>query len=228
MSNINEPLYTGEFLHKEGDTSYTRGIGEVLKANNVVLQSGTILGRETRGAQTLSAVAVAGDTTNDTIGTLTAAVNAPAGKFVIVGVATATNAGVFHVFRPDGTFDGVGKVGVAYDSTAKGGVGFTIADGSTDMAVGDRFEMTVAYAAGSQKLVPLDYASAVGADKFAAILIDGVRVSATDTRNPQVLKRGDAIVIRDEVVFPVGATDQQKAATFAEMEAVRILNRVAV
>ena len=222
---ITESVRNGQFIAGEISHDYTRSRNSFMVAEGFI-PSGTLLGRKTKGAQTVAAAAVAGNTTNDTIGTLSAAAGAAAGKWPIVGVAGVANAGVFQVFRPDLTYDGVGKVGVAYDSKAAGGIAFTITDGSTDMAPGDRYEFTVSYAAGDGDLYPLDLAAHDGTEKFAEILVNGGKFPAT--RTPVVtIKAGHANVYRnflylkDGLLFTsaFGITDQQRAVIEADMAA---------
>jgi hypothetical protein len=67
--------------------------------------------------------------------TVTAAAGARAGLHQAVCVASATNGGTFRVIDPTGVDLGAVAVGAA---TTLGGVTWTLADGSTDFAKGDR------------------------------------------------------------------------------------------
>lgn len=61
------------------------------------------------------------------------------GNYEIVCSTAATNGGTFNVIDPIGTVIGQVAVGVAFTGAVK----FTIADGSTDFAVGDKFTVSV-------------------------------------------------------------------------------------
>ena len=77
---------------------------------------------------------------NGTIGAVTATSAAKKGEYRLVVIQAATNAGAFLVTDPDGLPIGAGTVGTAF---SRGGLSFTLADGSTDFAVGDEFAITV-------------------------------------------------------------------------------------
>ena len=66
-------------------------------------------------------------------------VAAQVGTYRIVCVAASTDAGTFDVIKPDGTKEGQATVAVAYTGSVK----FTIADSTTDAAVGDEFRLAV-------------------------------------------------------------------------------------
>lgn len=72
------------------------------------------------------------------------------GTYTVQLVQTGTDLGLFQVDRPDGTVDGYAKVGVAYDGQIK----FTIADGGTDFALGDKFTVAVSSADSKQGPIP--------------------------------------------------------------------------
>jgi len=64
---------------------------------------------------------------------------------ITVAPAVPANGGVFSVVAPDGTALGDATVGTPYDSNH---IKFSIADGSTDFAVGDGFDVTVSVTGG--------------------------------------------------------------------------------
>lgn len=93
-------------------------------------------------AGTAAGAAVAGNTGNGTITAEPAvAAGAKTGVYQLVCVEPGTNVGEFQVFGPDGVLVGVAVVATEF---VGGGLTFTIADGSTDFASGDRFTITVA------------------------------------------------------------------------------------
>jgi hypothetical protein len=83
--------------------------------------------------------AVAGNTGNGTIGTLSLGTNARAGVYRAVCIEPAANGGTFAIEDPDGVVYGRVNVG----TPAAGAVIFTIADGATDFVAGDAFTITV-------------------------------------------------------------------------------------
>jgi hypothetical protein len=182
-----------------------------------------VLGKISTGAQTVTKVDIGSSRGAITLASPAALTTAPAGDYEIVGVAAATNAGTFEVYRPDGTLDGVGTVAVAYDGTVK----FTLADGATDLAPGDTAKVTVAYAAGSGKVVPLNYAAVDGSQNVYGIAVrpatapNGVDVPIV------TMPRGPALVVDSGLIWPVGATSDQIAAGTAQLAALGILVRAA-
>lgn len=97
--------------------------------------------------RTVVSAAVAGNTGNGTIGTVSATYAAEPGVYRITCDEPATDGGHFSVQAPDGTVIGDAVVGTP---ATVGGVTFTISDGGTDFAVGDQFTVEVVTAAASQ------------------------------------------------------------------------------
>lgn len=92
-------------------------------------------------AGTAVGAAVAGNTGN---GTITAEPTVGAGAIVgvynLVCIEPGSNVGTFNVFDPNGDLVGIA---VAATEFSAAGLTFTIADGATDFAAGDRFTITV-------------------------------------------------------------------------------------
>lgn len=125
-----------------------------------------------------------------------------------VTAAVAANSGVFSVTAPDGTVLPNATVGVAYDHQIKG----TIADGGVDFIVGDGFTVTIA--AGSAKYVALDFTKHDGSEVAVNILADRTFIPAnTDVVAPALIRHG--VVVEEALIWPAGATDNQKAAALA-------------
>jgi hypothetical protein len=143
------------------------------------LTRGTVLGRVTVGAA-VSAAKAGGNTGN---GTLTMDVATPVKNGAKVGVYTvrfiiaATNNGSFIVRDPDGNQIGTVVMAAgagAFDDDLK----FAIADGATDFAVGDGFDITVA--AGSGKYVQSLAAATNGSQVPDLVLAETTDASAGD------------------------------------------------
>lgn len=115
---------------------------------------------------TVSAAASAGNTGNGTIGTVSATYAAKPGIYKLTCVEPASNLGNWIVEDPNGKV--VGDAITASAATVDG-VTFTIADGSTDFAVGDGFtiEVITAEASKSGKVVP----RSLGKGKSLGILL---------------------------------------------------------
>ena len=159
-----------------GDDVLSRRV-TLLSGQNLV--RGAVLGRVTLGAA--AAAAKAGGNTGN--GTLTMDATTPVKNGAKVGVYTvrftvaATNNGTFVVRDPDGNQIGTvvmaGGAG-AFDDDIK----FAVADGATDFAVGDGFDITIA--AGSGKYV-LSLAAAVDGSQIPdLILAESTDASAGD------------------------------------------------
>ena len=115
------------------------------------LPAGTVISLD-GPTRTVVGAAVTGNTGNGTIGTVSATFLAEPGVYRITCVEPATNGGLWTVEAPDGTTIGDAVVGTA---ATVGGVTFTIADGSTDFAVGDQFTVEVNIAAASQSALAI-------------------------------------------------------------------------
>ena len=149
-------LIAGDFPIVTKQVTIISGAGVVVR--------GTVLGEIATGAATPAA---GSNTGNGTLATATAGISAKLGVYALTCIAAATNAGTFDVVDPDGNrLDGA-VVAVAY---ANDDLAFTIADGSTDFAVGDTFTITVA--AGSGKYHAAAIAAVDGSDDPSAILLD--------------------------------------------------------
>lgn len=176
--------------------------------------AGTVLGRIIYGAVTVTPAPKAGNTGNGTFAaTPTADAGAPAGRFTITVIEPGANAGAFRVERPDGTEDGTGTIGVAYN----GSINFTLNDGATDFVAGDGFNVTVAYAKGNGRYKRLNPAATDGTQIAAAIL------APTEKPTDPVSHIRTSAHVRDsehngnKLAWPVGLTDDQQAAAEAQL-----------
>ncbi len=198
----------GEFLLAEANGTISRD-KVTIAAAAAALAAGTVLGKIALGAAT--AAAVAGNTGNGTMGAVTVGAGAKPGVYKVVVIEPGTNAGKFSVEDPDGVTVGVGTVAAAFSG---GGLGFTLADGSTDFAAGDAFEITVA--AGSGKYVAYDADNTDGSNVAAAILYAPVADSASDQ---------EAVVIARHAEVVESLLTGLDAAAKAQLAALGILCR---
>ncbi len=143
-------------------TSYTpAGLlldGETLSRSITLLSGenrlrGAVLGKITIGAATAAAKA-GGNTGNGTLtmdGTTPVKAGAKVGVYKVRFTVAATNNGTVIVTDPDNIE--IGTVVMAAGAGAYDGpVKFAIADGATDFAVGDGFDITIAAGSGKYKL----------------------------------------------------------------------------
>ncbi len=177
-----------------------------------VLSAGTLLGK-VRTTSASAAAKAGGNTGNGVMGAVTTSEGVQDGIYRLRITKAATNAGDFEVAGPNGDLVGVGTVGAAFSG---GGLAFTLADGSTDFAVGDGFDITASTSA--MKYRQLDPAATDGHEHAAAILGDDADATAGDMAVLVVLR--GASVVGSELIYPAGITTQQKAAAVAELAAL--------
>jgi len=216
------PKTLGALLLKEFDPDYCREAVTVLAGSggSRTVRQFAISSYVALGAATVTAGAAVsgtgGTVGNGAIGTVTADAGAMEGEYKQVFIEPEADLGTFQVFRPDGVLDGVGKVGVAYN----GMINFTQADGSNNFVAGDWRTITVDYAAGSQKWTEVDLTATDGREIARGVCLFETAAADGVDGTGVMLRRGPAILNADEVVYPAGATSDQKAALRAELAAL--------
>lgn len=138
MSIKTEGVHAGEFLLSEANGSRSRE-NIVVSAGAGKLAAGTLLG-EITAANAMVPTAAGGNTGNGTIGSIAITSDAVSGTYLLTITEAAANGGSFEVTSSSGAVIGTGEVGVAFEAA---GIGFTLADGSTDFAEGDAFTLAV-------------------------------------------------------------------------------------
>ena len=111
---------------------------------------------------------------NGTIGSIAISSEAVSGTYLLTITEAAANGGTFEVTSSSGAVIGTGEVGVAFEAA---GIGFTLADGSTDFAEGDAF--TLAVTANLDEYVPYDDDGTDDGRRTASAILYGP-VDATD------------------------------------------------
>lgn len=173
-----------------------------------------------------AAVVTAGTNTgNGTMGTVTPTGKAQAGIYTVKIIKAATNAGDFIVISPRGVIVGYGTVAVAHTGTD---LGFTLADGSTDFAVGDTFTVAVD---GAYQYKRVEATATDGSDTAVAIYISGsdglaidATIAATTATNIVVLNRGPAIVAKEGLAYGASIdTTAEKNLMYSQLERVGII-----
>jgi hypothetical protein len=214
MNPILEQNVIGDFLLREEDAHYSRGLATVIEAAGV-LKPGAVLGKRTKS--TVTATATEGNTGNGVMGVVTLGARAEVGNYLLRCIAAATNAGTFAVFTPSGYRLADATVAAAY---AGAHLNFTLADGAADFIVGDTFTIAVT---GDGKY---DYAKAGAVNGLAdavAVLLVPVDTTEDDVPNALVLER-DALVSVQGLIFDETVDDDNKrAAMVAGLKKVGIL-----
>lgn len=165
-NSYTEGRHAGEFLLSEASGTRSRE-NIVVASGSGVLPAGSVLGQITVGAITASAQA--GNTGNGAISAVAAAAGVKPGAYAVIFIEPIANLGTYIVEDPSGLTVGRGFVGTAF---AGGHLAFTISDGATDFAAGDRFN--VAASAGSFEYRPVDPANTDGSNIAAAVLYDNI------------------------------------------------------
>jgi len=215
MTTLTEGQHAGEFMVSEANGSRSRETKTLILGQN--LSAGAVLGEITKSGSATSA-ADAGNTGNGAMGAVTVSAGANVGDYVLSVVATAANAGAFEVENPDGVNIGTGDVAAAFSD---GGLAFTLADGATDFAVGDRFIITVV--AGSGKYTEYNPTNTDGSETAVAVLYDNVDASAADV--DCVIIAREAEVASSSLQWFTGATANQIITGKAELSVATIIAR---
>lgn len=212
----------GDVLKREYDPHFCRDAGTLLTGQN--LKIGAVVARVALATTAASVTVAAG--TNVGNGTLTKDATTPvlagatAGAYSVVCVEADTNTGRFNVLNPEGEVIGEVVVGETFAREIK----FSIADGSSDFAVGDSFTVTVAE--GSGKLVQVALAAAAnGTHRPVGVLLQDVDATSAD-KACVILARGPAVLSEDQVVWHADFnTAAKKAPKIAALAALGIIIR---
>lgn len=213
MTTLTEGQHNSEFMVSEAEGTLSRANITVLSGQN--LKAGHVLGQVRVGA--ISAAAASGNTGNGAISSLSTGAGTKPGVYQAICIAVATNSGTFEVEDPDGVAIGRVVVGAAF----AGAVGFTIADGATDFAAGDRFLITVAE--GSDKYKEYNPANTDGSQTAVAILLDNTDATSADKPSIAIVRMAE--VNAAELIWFSGATDNQKAVALAQLQTQNIVAR---
>lgn len=218
MTEFTEGFHTGEHLVSEANGYRSREAGIITGGK---YQAGTVLGRITAGgAVTVTKTDVGGGKGALTLANPAYGAGVKAGRYKVIIVEEAENAGAFIVEDPDGITVGSGNVAVAFNGVVK----FTLAD-ATDFAAGDTAFIDVAIAdpADVGKYTQFDPDATDGSQHFAGVLYEGVDASENDVaatvhvRDCEV--NGLALTWIDEI------EDEEKAAAIAEAAALGVIVR---
>ena len=225
MPTLTETLHAGGYIVSEANGALSRE--EVVIAASQTLVPGRVLGKVAKGgpgggAVTVGAAVAGTNVGNGVFGVATADAGAPAGDYKVVIIEPATNAGSFAVFKPDGSLDGTGVVAVAYNGT----INFTLADGATDFAAGDRWTVPVSYAdaatAGQYKAFNQDGTD--GSQVAAGIAFADVVTGVGETKRATVNVR-QCEVRGSDLTWPGDIDPGEKALAIEQLLALGIVVR---
>ncbi len=214
MTTYNEGTHSAEFLFGTCDMRSRDGV-TVLSGQK--LKAGQVLGKIATGAAVMTAFANNAANTG-AAAAVTVGAGAKPGRHKIVIIEPGANAGVFEHEGPDGIVVKTGVVAAAYSG---GGLSFTIPDGSQDFVAGEGFFIDVAD--GSLKVRAIDFASTVGAENAVGILLAAVDATAADQKGVAIVR--DQEIVAKALIWPDGATDNQKNAALAQLKALGIIPR---
>lgn len=215
MPAYTEPNNIKDFLVWEENRQFSRV--EVTFLSGETISLGEVVGKVALSCPTTGTAD--GDNTGDgTCGSVTAGAKAKIGTYTLTCVAESANAGTFEVKDPDGYALADATVAVAYSNDH---INFTLADGTEDFDIGDIF--TIEITAGSGKYVEVDATAVDGSQNAAGIAIADYDASEADLSG--VIIARDAIIITSNLVWPSGATDDQKTAWLADLATAGIIVR---
>lgn len=225
MTTLTEGLNPAESLVSEAPGERSREAITVASGN--VVTPCQVLGAVQTGTPTATAgtpfSAGGGTVGNGTLTGVSADARAMAGNWLveIVGAAGATAA--FRVVRPDGSIDGQGNVGTAYNGTNS--INFTLADGSTDWGPNMFVPITVEYLDGDSvlKYEPLDTSATDGSQVAAGISYGSYDATSADVRGVAFVR--DCEHNADIVKWPTGISADNKQRAINQLAALGIILR---
>lgn len=215
MASKTEGKHAGEFIISEAGGSRSRE--EVTFLSGQVVAAGDVVAKVTKGAGSSAVFTAPANTGNGTMGAITVGAGAKVGRYKLVIIEVAANAGKFVLEDPDGILVGVGTVAVAF---SLGGIAFTLADGATDFVAGDGFFIDVA--AGSLKYGLIDPEATNGLETPAGIAFDAYDATLADVKGAIIAR--DAEVKHDEIGYS-DADTTEKAAIRAGLATIGIIVR---
>lgn len=210
-----------DFIHSEYDQNYTTEKVALLAGTGGqprILPQFALAALIVTAAATVTAGAVVG-TGDGAIGVVTADAGAAEGVWQVIVIEPAADAGVFEVRRPDGSLDGIGNVGAAYN----GGLNFTLADGAVNFAAGAYIPVTVAYPPDkAMKAVRWDPTATNGAQVIAGVNLWEATAPADADGECALAVRGPLIGRREALAWHAGVTEAQKSAAYARLSELGI------
>lgn len=212
------PKLAHDWLKHELDPQLYRRAGKIKNGSGKV-GTGTVVGAVP--ATPSSAAKSGGNTGNGTFvldATTPALVNAKPGERLTIRFTTTTNV---RLEAEDGTVLADIAIGGSTGNsvTVQERIKGVLTQGATPFAVGDGFDVVVPV---SVEYVPIDFSATTGAQKAAAIVIN--TADATSAAVVTALLIGAAQIVPTQLVWPDGATSDQKAAALGQLAALGIVS----
>ncbi len=216
MPELTEGQHKAEFIVSEANGTLSRDTVTILAGQN--LKAGHVLGKVSVG--TATGAASTGNVGNGALTNVSVGTGGKAGTYVIDCIEPAANGGTFAVEEPGGSIIGTAQVGTPF----VGAINFTLTDGTTDFAAGDRF--TVVVSGGSGKYKEYSPANTDGSQTAVAVLLDAIDATAADKDGIVIARQAE--VNAAELVWFAGATDAQKKTGTNQLKNQTIFARVAI
>lgn len=220
MTTLSEGVYATESLISEAAGARSREAITVKSGSN--LKACAVLGTIVTG--TVASAAKSGGNTGNGTFTLDATtpllLGAKLGVYTLRCISAATNNGTFRLEDPDGVVLG-DTVMAAGAATVSEQIKGALADGSTDFAVGDGFDITVSVL--NEKHVEYNPAGTDGSQIATGILYADVNASSADKAG--VAFKRDCEHNADIVIWKTGATTAQKAKGTSDLKRRGIILR---
>jgi len=188
MNAIMEPNRLGDVLKWEAENLYSREA--VTVQNGEDLPVGAVIGQVKTSCPT-EGTADGGNTGNGTCTGVSPGTEVKTGTYTLTCIEAVADGGIFEVRDPDDLTLGQAEVGTAYQSKQ---INFTLNDGATDFAAGDKFTITVSE--GSGKVVGINFEGADGTEDPVGFLAADCDAGAGDTEA--------AAVVRQALIDPRG------------------------
>jgi hypothetical protein len=220
MTTLTESLHAGAYLVSD-DFTYSRD--QVTIAPNQTIKAGQVLGKTgvPSGEQIVAAI-LAGAVGN---GVATVDPTAPITAAAIDGLyiaemQTAGATAAFHLLDPAGKLVGEGAVGTLFNGVLK----FTISNGGTPFAIGDKVGFSVAREDLIDELYyPLNLAATDGTQNAVAISWAPV-VTGSASAAATISARHTEVRLAD-LTWPAGATSAQISEAIVQLRARGIIPR---
>lgn len=218
-----KPRTEGDLIALEFDPNFCRDEVTYLAGSSATraVRQFAVLGALLTGTATVTAgaaISASGGTPGNGVPTgLSADAGAEEGVYWIEVIEPAANGGTFAIRRPSGGLEGTGVIGTPFNGSM---LNLTVPDGSNDYQAGDRIPVTVDYAvSGARKFTEIDFAATDGRAAAAGVAPRALTVpDGTDLVGPAI-RRGPILLRAEELVWPAGATADQKAGAIAQLEA---------
>lgn len=196
MPNILESDRLNDILKWEQVNLFSREKVTVLSGQD--LPVGAVVGKVKSVCPT-TGTADGGNTGNGTCTSVTSGDEVKIGTYTLLCIVAAANAGTFEVRNPEDHTLGQATVAVAYTSEE---LNFTLNDGSTDYAVGDKF--TIAVTAGTGKVTRITFDAVDGSEDPAGFVIADYDASLADKLGVAIVR--DALIDPSELAWPMAFT----------------------